>query len=175
MKALVGLYLHSSHWQRPLSLPLSYGLFFLLWHGPSLTYPGFCATSFLLAASHRHTVNHWNTAVLSRWPTLFSFLFSCIYTLSMVPGCMGMSQTRSDKYASSRGRQMARLIVALFFAGFAFFGVIALRGLRNGKILPPNKITSVKVKVLTVTYISGVSIFLFMSLVNFIVFFFDES
>ncbi len=70
---------------------------------------------------------------------------------------------------------MARLIVALFFAGFAFFGVIALRGLRNGKILPPNKITSVKVKVLTVTYISGVSIFLFMSLVNFIVFFFDES
>ncbi|MEP4601740.1 MAG: hypothetical protein ABJZ98_12620, partial [Saccharospirillum sp.] len=65
---------------------------------------------------------------------------------------------------------MARLIVALFFAGFAFFGVIALRGLKNGKILPRNEITSVKVKVLTVTYISGVSIFLFMSMVNFIMF-----
>lgn len=66
---------------------------------------------------------------------------------------------------------MGRLVAALIFAGFAVCAVIAFRGLKKGQVLTHEANPRGKSKILGMSYMVGVVVFSFMSLVNFLMFF----
>lgn len=66
---------------------------------------------------------------------------------------------------------MGRLVAALIFAGFAACAVIAFRGLKKGQIITHKANSSGGSRILGMSYMAGVVIFAFMSLMNLLMFF----